>query len=96
MGEGSDSRGWLAQLELRYSLGNGLSPYLLGDGGRTLNGGIDECNDRSLSGAGFGLRYSQNKWSADFVSAWKLSGGDAQSDGRQKDPRFWFNVGYRF
>lgn len=96
VGEGSDSRGWLAQLELRYNLDGGLSPYLLVDGGRTLNGGIDEGDDRSLSGGGFGLKYNSNDWSVDLVSAWKLSGGDAQSDERQKDPRFWFSVGYRF
>lgn len=95
VGEGSDSRGWLAQMELRYNLGSGFSPYLLADAGRTLNGGIDDGDDRRLSGAGLGLRYSTVHWSADLVSAWKLSGGDAQSDGRQKDPRFWFNVGYR-
>lgn len=96
VGEGSDSRGWLAQLELRYNLGHGLTPYLLFDGGSTSNGGIDEGEDRNISGAGLGLRINHGDWNADVVSAWKLDGGDAQSDGRQRDPRFWFSVGYQF
>ncbi|WP_312375736.1 ShlB/FhaC/HecB family hemolysin secretion/activation protein [Stutzerimonas nitrititolerans] len=96
VGEGSDSRGWLAQLELRYALDNGLSPYLLVDGGSTPNGGIDDGEGRSVSGAGFGVRYNHGGWSADLVSAWKLDGGESQSDGRQKDPRFWFNLAYSF
>ncbi|SDN57257.1 ShlB/FhaC/HecB family hemolysin secretion/activation protein [Vreelandella arcis] len=96
VGEGSDSRGWLAQLELRYNLGNGLSPYLLLDGGHTPNGGINDGEDRNISGTGLGLRANHGNWNADVVSAWKLDGGDAQSDGRQKDPRVWFNVSYQF
>lgn len=96
VGEGSDSRGWLAQLELRYNLGNGLNPYVLIDSGRTVNGGIDDGDDRSISGAGFGLRMNHNGWNADLVSAWKLNGGDSQSDGRQRDPRIWFTVNYQF
>lgn len=96
VGEGSDSRGWLAQLELRYNLGNGISPYLLLDGGHSRNGGIDDGEDRNISGTGLGLRLNHGNWNADVVSAWKLDGGDAQSDGRQKDPRVWFNVSYRF
>src|SRR5690606_10543189 len=95
VGEGSDSRGWLAQLELRYNLGYGLSPYLLLDGGRTINGGIDDGDDRNVSGAGFGMRINHGRWNADLVSAWTLEGGDAQSDGRQRDPRFWFNISYQ-
>lgn len=96
VGEGSDSRGVLAQLELRYIMDNGLSPYLLVDGGHTPNGGIDDGDGRSVSGAGFGVRYNIDGWSVDLVSAWKLDGGDAQSDSKQKDPRFWFNIGYNF
>ncbi|MDR5886714.1 ShlB/FhaC/HecB family hemolysin secretion/activation protein [Vreelandella janggokensis] len=96
VGEGSESRGWLAQLELRYNLGDGLSPYLLLDGGHTPNGGIDDGEDRNIAGTGLGLRLSHGNWDADLASAWKLDGGDAQSDGRQKDPRVWFNLSYRF
>lgn len=96
VGEGSDSRGWLAQLELRYSIGQGLSPYLLVDGGRTWNGGVDDGDDRAVSGAGFGVRYSYAGWNADFVSAWAVSGGDSQSDSKQRKPRVWFNLGYSF
>ncbi|GGB52618.1 hypothetical protein GCM10011502_27200 [Oceanisphaera marina] len=95
VGEGSDSRGWLAQLELRYDLGQGWVPYLLLDTGRTPNGGTDEGEDRAVSGMGAGVRYAGSHWHADLVSAWKVSGGDAQADGKQQDPRLWFNLGYR-
>jgi len=95
VGEGSDARGWLAQIELRYNLGHGISPYLLFDGGHTPHGGIDN-EERDISGAGLGVRINYGDWNADMVSAWKVDGGDAQSDGRQKDPRFWFNLGYQF
>lgn len=96
VGEGSDSRGWLAQLELRYSIGQGLSPYLLVDGGRTSNGGVNDGDDRAVSGAGFGVRYSYAGWNADLVSAWTVSGGDSESDSKQRKPRVWFNLVYNF
>ena len=95
-GEGSDSRGWLAQLELRYHTGFGLAPYLFYDQGRTPNGGADEGDARSLAGAGLGLRYRRHSLNLDLSSAWPLDGGDAQSDDRQHDPRLWASFGYQF
>ncbi|MDV2080580.1 ShlB/FhaC/HecB family hemolysin secretion/activation protein [Marinobacter xestospongiae] len=95
-GEGSDSRGWLAQLELRYHTGFGLAPYLFYDQGRTPNGGADEGDARSLAGAGLGLRYRRHSLNLDLSSAWPLDGGDAQSDDRQRDPRLWASLGYQF
>lgn len=96
LGEGSDSRGLLGQIELRYSAGMGLSPYVLLDGGRTSNGGVNQGDDRSVSGAGVGVRYNHAGWSADLVSAWSVSGGKSQADEKKRTPRVWFNVGYVF
>lgn len=95
VGEGSDSRGWLTQIELRYQLGWGISPYVLLDAGRTIRGGTDE-EARELAAAGLGARYNHQGFSADLVSAWELDGGDAQADGRQQEPRLWFNASYSF
>ncbi|OOE85671.1 peptide ABC transporter permease [Salinivibrio sharmensis] len=95
VGEGSDSRGWLTQIELRYQSDWGIRPYVLLDAGRTIRGGTDE-GARELAAAGFGARYKDQDFSVELVSAWKLDGGDAQADGRQKDPRLWFSANYSF
>ncbi len=95
-GEGSDSRGWLAQLELRYRAGAGWTPYLYYDQGYTPDGGIDQGDDRSISGAGVGVQYRRADFSINLSSAWALSGGDALSDDRQRSPRIWATAMYRF
>ena len=95
VGEGSDSRGWLAQLELRYAIDNHFVPYAFYDAGSTPRGGVD--NDRrNLAGAGIGVRYNRDVFSMDLSSAWKVEGGDANSDDKQRDPRIWITAGYRF
>lgn len=95
-GEGSDSRGWLAQVELRYRAGAGWTPYLFYDQGHTPDGGVDDGDDRSLSGAGLGVRYRRGGFSFNLSSAWELSGGDALSDDKQRSPRVWATTIYRF
>lgn len=95
-GEGSDSEGWLTQFELRYRAARGLAPYLFLDAGRTPNGGIDEGKTRSLSATGLGIRYNLGGLNVDISSAWKIDGGDALSDDRQRNPRIWAAVSYRF
>lgn len=96
LGEGSGSRGWIGQLEMRYQTPINLQPYAFIDTGYSPNGGIDEDDSRQISGAGLGLRYSIVGISMDGAVAWKMSGGDSQSDSSQRDPRFWFNIGYQF
>ncbi|MAO59116.1 MAG: peptide ABC transporter permease [Alcanivorax sp.] len=96
VGEGSDARGWLTQLELRYRAGKGWSPFIFHDTGRTPNGGVDQGEDRRVAGAGVGLRYARGGLSLSLTSAWKTDGGDAQSDDDQRDPQLWANLGYRF
>ena len=96
VGEGSDARGWLTQLELRYRAGRGAAPFIFFDSGRTPNGGVDEGEERAVSGAGVGLRYARGGLDLSLASAWKTHGGDAQSDDDQRDPQLWANLGYRF
>ena len=96
VGEGSDRRGWLAQFELRYNAGRGFAPYAFYDAGRTPDGGEDPGEARELAGAGVGLRYRAGDFTLNVASAWKTQGGDAQSEGRQRDPRVWASMSYRF
>ncbi|SFR60724.1 ShlB/FhaC/HecB family hemolysin secretion/activation protein [Thiomicrospira sp. ALE5] len=94
-GEGADSTGWLTKLELRHTLNHYLSPYLFYDLGSTPRGGLDD-ERRTISGAGLGLRYNLNGFNVDFSSAWKVTGGNANSDNKQADPRLWFSASYLF
>jgi hemolysin activation/secretion protein len=93
-GEGPDARGWLGQLELRYAFDRYLSPYAFYDSGSSPNGDANER--RSISGAGVGARYSRQGFSLDVSSAWKVNGGDARADDRQRDPRVWMSASYAF
>ncbi|MBH8579801.1 ShlB/FhaC/HecB family hemolysin secretion/activation protein [Halomonas pacifica] len=95
-GEGSDSRGWLAQMELRYRVSEAFTPYLFYDLGHTPGGGLDSSDSRSLAGTGIGMRYRYADFHLDISSAWEVRGGDALSDDRQRDPRIWATAAYRF
>ncbi len=99
-GEASGDEGMLAKLELRYSMGT-YAPYVFVDGGsiKTDAKPIDPAanNKRSLSGAGVGLRFQRDAWSADAVLAWRHTGGAPQADtSSDPKPRVWVNLGYRF
>lgn len=97
VGEGSDARGVLGQVEVRYqNLPYGLSPYLFVDSGYTSNGGIDTGDSRRLTGAGLGLRTNYHGVNLTTAVAWKVDGGDALSDSQQRNPRVWFSTSYQF
>lgn len=95
VGEGSDSRGVLGQLEMRYAVNMHLSPYVFYDAGSTPRGGVDG-DSRNIAGAGIGVRYTQDGFSMDFSSGWRVNGGDANSDDKQRKPRLWFSMNYGF
>lgn len=92
-GEAAGSKGWLGQVELRYAMDK-VAPYLFYDAGHISRDA--EERGRSIAGAGIGLRYHHDSWSLNAVAAWETAGGDANSDERQRDPRIWFTMGYRF
>lgn len=92
-GEGAGSRGWLAQMELRYRVGD-FTPYLFHDAGRTAKFGDED--KRSIGGSGLGVRYAHGPWQAELAVAWKAWGGEPESDHRERAPRAWFAGGYRF
>ncbi|MES2191256.1 MAG: hypothetical protein V4454_14125 [Pseudomonadota bacterium] len=98
-GEGGGDEGSLAQLELRYSAG-AFAPFVFWDVGRiktNVNPAAGATNNkRSLSGAGLGLRYQRNAWSADVVMAWRSNmGGVPQADVNDPKPKVWLNLSYR-
>jgi hemolysin activation/secretion protein len=97
-GEGFGDRGWLTQIELRYSL-DAFTPYAFYDSGRvTINANpwAAGTNNRSLAGGGFGLRYQQGSWSMDALLAWRTVGGKPLSNTEDQRPIGWFNLGYKF
>jgi len=100
-GEGFGDSGWLAQVELRYAAGAWM-PYAFYDAGRVkinANPWSAGVNQRSLAGAGLGLRYQHDNWSLDAALAWRTRGGVPQSDIRDRragGPQAWLNLAYRF
>ncbi len=102
VGEGIGDEGWLAQIELRYKLGD-FSPYLFHDaGGVRINakpGSITPSvtdNRRNVSGSGVGVRYAHEHWNADLSLAWRNHGGEPTSDTSDRRPRAWATMSYRF
>lgn len=97
-GEAYGDEGWLAQLELRYSI-NAFTPYVFHDSGAiTINKNTWTSGDnhRSIAGAGIGVRYQQANWKGDLAIAWKTLGDKAQSDTHQENPIIWASIQYQF
>lgn len=101
-GEGYGDSGWLAQLEVRYAVGE-FSPYAFYDAGEVrINAKTDSLstqpatNKRSISGAGVGTRYAQGPWSVDAALAWRTHGGEADDANTRRNPRAWVTATYRF
>lgn len=99
-GEANGDEGTLAQIELRYNAG-AYAPYAFFDAGTIKTNAKPSSgatnNERTLAGAGFGLRYQRGNWNADTVLAWRTTGGVPQSDNTAgASPRIWVTAGYRF
>lgn len=98
-GEGYGNIGWTAQTELRYMLNANFAPYAFYDAGSSTANqiSINGNTTRNLSGAGIGLRYTSDHWSADVSGAWRMT-DDAPSDKNIDDakPRLWGSVNYHF
>ena len=53
-------------------------------------------NQRSVGGAGVGVRYASGPWSADLAVAWRTEGGTPEADTTNRNPRAWLTATYRF
>lgn len=102
-GEAFGDEGALFQAELRYAktLGNGVSvnPYLFYDVGTikvNQNNWTADDNRRTLSGAGLGVRATYKGWNANGALAWRLTGGEPESDTKDHIPMLWMTAGYQF
>lgn len=100
MGEGLGDRGWLAQVELRYTMGDWV-PYAFFDAGQTdLNArpwDTSSAATRFLSGGGAGVRWMhQHGWNLEGILAWRGNGGEPTSDVSSHQPRVWLMASYRF
>lgn len=97
-GEAAGDQGWQASLELRYALMPGWQGSLFYDAG-----GVDinrqpfmaGNNQRRLSGYGLGLTTVLDAFSVSATLAWRGS-SDAPTSDRDKSPRLWVQVNYRF
>lgn len=97
-GEGYGDVGALGQLELRYRL-DLFTPYGFYDTGVVKTDRRPRTtaeNQRTLSSAGLGLRFDWESISIDASAAWRLQGGEPQSDIRDQTPVGWVSVKYRF
>jgi len=97
-GESYGDEGIIGQAELRYTIRN-FSPFALYDLGhiKTSHKPFSTgANQRTIGGAGFGLRLNQRNWNASGSIAWRTVGSKSLSDNKAKTPTIWFNVGYSF
>ncbi len=104
VGEGSGDTGRLAQIELRYGIGD-LSPYVFIDYGRVkVNAVLYDTtpNTRDLAASGIGVRSTRKVPDTSFLNttdlaiAWSAAGGAAQSDSAGRPPRVWLTTSFRF
>lgn len=97
-GEGYGNVGWVTQTELRYALTSHFNPYAFYDlGSTTANQTTVGTNStREISGAGIGLRYTQDVWNVDVSAAWRMNGGKPEDLSTSDDtPRLWASVSYQ-
>ena len=99
VGEGAGDKGWLTQLELRYSI-DGATPFFFYDFGQTnINArpwGPNSGSTRTVSGAGAGIRSIYGEWSLDATLARRGSGGVATSEEGGSNNRLFFMLSRRF
>lgn len=92
-GEASGSEGWLARAEFRYSPGDTFAPYIFYDAGHISSDAAAE--ERSIGGAGLGLRFWYDSGDLDICAAWPTHGGPSRSDNTSA-PLIWFTLTHSF
>lgn len=96
-GEASGDEGWLASLELRYAVADGLQASVFHDSGKvTVNAKPyqDAPNTAKRSGTGLGLRGGVGAFEWNVTLAWRgAEEGKAEPD---RKIRAWAQAGWRF
>ncbi len=94
-GEGSFSRVYVTQLELRYTAA-AASPYVFIDHAKGTAFEDIEPSDREIGGYGFGVRSQYAGWALDAFVAHKRGGGISTSDSKFGDPVIQVSLQKRF
>jgi len=99
LGEATGDKGWLAQFELRMSTGD-FTPFIFADAGQIkLNAhpwDDSVANQRTIAGAGLGVRWSHQGWSVESTLAGRLHGGASQAETPDQPVRFFVTLSRRF
>lgn len=100
LGEAAGDSGGLAQVEVRGVLdpADEWGPYGFYDAGQVrYNTDVFQPGDnqRSIAGAGAGLRYNSGRWSLDASAAWRTHGGAPRSDSRDSKPRVLMTASWK-
>ncbi|SEK31531.1 Hemolysin activation/secretion protein [Roseateles sp. YR242] len=97
--EGAGDDGVLAQVELRRRMGD-FQPFVFADAGHVQfnhKPWAPGFNERTLAGAGIGLRMSKGPWQLEGTAGWRI-GKDSQvadADSSRNPIQFWVSLGYR-
>jgi hemolysin activation/secretion protein len=96
--EGAARRSQIFQSELRYLVQPQWTGYLFYDQGRSSNPETLAflATKRTLSGYGIGVRQQSKEWDLDASVAWRDRGGVVSSEDKDKDPRYFVRLGYKF
>lgn len=97
-GEAYGDNGWLAQAELRYTIGAAV-PFVFYDMGRidiNKDALASTGNRRTLAGSGVGVRYAGAAWSAGMTLAWRTRGGASLTESSPHNPTLLASLAYRF
>lgn len=99
LGEATGDKGWLGQFELRWSAGD-FTPFVFADAGQVkLNAHPWDdsiANQRSIAGAGIGVRWGHQGWSVESTLAGRLHGGASQAETPDQPVRFFVTLSRRF
>lgn len=96
-GEATGDQGWMTNVELRYNLNPHWQVYGLLDHGevkRNKNPWTAGDNDRSLSGAGLGARWTPNGFNLNITVATPIGSEESTID--ERDPRVWGQLVWAF
>lgn len=97
--EGFADRGYIAQMELRYNVDANWTTFIFHDLAKSKSNvpipGV-YTPFRELQAAGLGVRQESGSWDLDATLAWRMIGGETLVENRDRDPRIFVNVGYKF
>lgn len=106
--EGGGDTGWMLSLDVRYRPAQAWALSVFADTGllrqyQTEWTGQNGPNHVRLSGAGIGLDWEQDSWTANMTVAWRIGdnplrdvASNADSDGTRRIPRLWIRLGKSF